>query len=197
MGPAGSIAGQLLWQPRGIAQEDSPGELQPLIFFKGEELAATVAHEMSVVNLMDTGMSRVDAEAEVFKGEDTENPKGQVDPEEYCTSASQPEFNRNLSAQQRVEDYEKGYLAHSECVQSRKRAANQGRDYLRCVQSYKDSKRHRRETADSPTDLLDWLSGWRAAGTLEVFKAEANLVIVSPKIAVIGKPRTDCSRTMS
>jgi hypothetical protein len=104
-------------------------------FFRGEDLAATVAHEASVINLMDTGMSRVDAEAEVFKGEDTENPKGQVDPEEYCTTGSKAQFNMKLSAQQR----EDGYLKHSECVQSIKRAANQGRDYQRCVQSYKDS----------------------------------------------------------
>ena len=104
-------------------------------FFRGEDLAATVAHEGAVVNLMDTGMSRVDAETEVFKRENADKPKDEVDPEEYCTTGSKAEYNMRLSPQQR----EEAYLKHSQCVQSRKRVANQGRDYLSCVQSYKDS----------------------------------------------------------
>ena len=104
-------------------------------FFRGEDLAATVAHESSVVNFIDSGMSRVDAEAAVLKREDAENPKRDVDPEEYCTAGSQPQSYSHLSYQQR----EEGYLKHSECVASIKRAKNQESDYLRCVQRYKDS----------------------------------------------------------
>jgi hypothetical protein len=104
-------------------------------FFRGEDLAATVSHESSVINFMDKGMSRVDAEAAAFNVEDAENPKRDVDPEEYCKTGSQPQLDYRLSLQQR----EEGYTKHSECVHSIKKAANQGRDYLRCVQSYKDS----------------------------------------------------------
>jgi hypothetical protein len=102
--------------------------------FRGDELAATVAHEESVITLMSNGTSRVDAEAAVFKRDDADNPNRDVDPEKRCSVGDQSESYR-LTYQQRTEAESK----HAECIASIKRAANQGRDYLSCVQRYKDS----------------------------------------------------------
>ncbi|WP_353069793.1 hypothetical protein RBB75_05355 [Tunturibacter empetritectus] len=103
-------------------------------FFRGDDLAATVAHEESVISLMGSGTSRVDAEAEAFKREDADNPSREVDPEKRCPAGSPADYYK-LSYQQR----EQAESKHAECVNSVKRAANQGRDYQSCVQRYKDS----------------------------------------------------------
>jgi hypothetical protein len=102
--------------------------------FRGDDLAATVAHEESVITLMSNGTSRADAEAAAFKSEDADNPNRDVDPEKRC-SAGDPSTSYRLSPQQRAD----GEAKRAECVASIKRAADQGRDYLSCVQRYKDS----------------------------------------------------------
>jgi hypothetical protein len=97
---------------------------------RNEELGATVAHEEAVIEHMNKGMSRLEAEEQVFKDDDDE--KGTtVAPCEGNGGAN----DYRLTSQQR----EESYLKHSECVERERRKAEQPLDYLRCARSYKDS----------------------------------------------------------
>ena len=124
-------------QGRGAAL-DMIGNLGAYFFFgkaeKDEELGATVGHEQSVIEYMNKGMSRVAADEQVFNEDEAEKSKDRLMSGSPCNGGDSPTDYR-LSSQQR----EQAYLKHSECVERQQEKDQQPRDYLRCVQTYKDS----------------------------------------------------------
>lgn len=102
---------------------------------KDEELGATVGHEEAVIDYVSKGMSRVASEEQVFKDDEAEKSKDELGKGVPCEGGGDPANDYKKTSQQR----EQAYLKHSECVERQRRNDQQPRDYLKCVQTYKDS----------------------------------------------------------
>jgi len=121
------------------AMLDMIGNIGAYFFFgqgeKDEELGATVGHEEAVLTYMNQGMSRVDAEEKVFQEDEAEKAKEEIENGSPCDRGSDSTHDYQLTGQQR----EEAYLKHSECIERQRESDAQPRDYLRCVETYKES----------------------------------------------------------
>jgi hypothetical protein len=111
---------------------------------KNEKLAARIGHEEAVIDALNPGMSRVDAEQKVYDDERLEKIKDSIEKEDPCSfgsGSSYPatrEYQSLISAEQ--ENKARTYRQCEEAAQAKEaRAAALAADYLKCVKTYVDS----------------------------------------------------------